>query len=448
MSAVDVREAITRAHHEEWARVVAALDRRFGDLDIAEEAAAEAFATAVERWPADGVPPNPGAWLTTTANRKAIDRIRRENKRDDKQKEAQMLYDDDPPEPLGAIDDDRLRLIFTCCHPALAMEARVALTLRMVGGLTVPEIARAFLVQETTMGQRITRAKAKIKAARIPYRVPSAEDLPARVSGVLAVLFLVFNEGYLATGPDTDPVRHDLTAEAIRLARLLRALLPDDGEVAGLLALMLLTEARRTARVSASGELVTLDEQDRGAWDAALIAEGHRLVRERLAARGVAPGATRSSPRSTPCTPPPATSATPTGRRSSPSTTSSSASTPRRSSPSTARSRSPSSTARRWRWRPSTVSRTALAGYHAYHATRADLLRRLGRSAVARGVRQGHRAGGQHRRDRLPHPPPRPARVAVKLIANPIRRRRRDWVRLERSSGSSRSSSVPSPAGR
>ena len=288
MSLVDVREAITQAHHEEWARVVASLTRRFGDLDIAEEAAAEAFATAVQRWPSDGVPPNPGAWLTTTANRKAIDRIRRENKRDDKQKEAQMLYDD-PPEPLGAIDDERLRLIFTCCHPALAMETRVALTLRMVGGLTVPEIARAFLVQETAMGQRITRAKAKIKAARIPYRVPSAEDLPARVSGVLAVLFLVFNEGYLATGPDTDPVRHDLTAEAIRLTRLIRALMPEDGEVAGLLALMLLTEARRTARVSPSGELVPLDEQDRGAWDAALIAEGHRLVRERLAA-GVAPG--------------------------------------------------------------------------------------------------------------------------------------------------------------
>ncbi len=360
MSVVDVREAITQAHHEEWARVVASLTRRFGDLDIAEEAAAEAFATAVERWPADGVPPNPGAWLTTTANRKAIDRIRRENKRDDKQKEAQMLYDDDPPEPLGAIDDERLRLIFTCCHPALAMETRVALTLRMVGGLTVPEIARAFLVQETAMGQRITRAKAKIKAARIPYRVPSAEDLPARVSGVLAVLFLVFNEGYLATGPDTDPVRHDLTAEAIRLTRLIRALMPEDGEVAGLLALMLLTEARRTARVSASGELVALDEQDRGAWDAALVAEGHRLVRERLAA--AAPGwlrvATRSSPRSTPCTPPPATCATPTGRRSSPSTTSSSASTPRRSSPSTGPSRSPSSTARRWHWRPSTASTT------------------------------------------------------------------------------------------
>jgi RNA polymerase sigma-70 factor (ECF subfamily) len=269
--------------------VVAALTRRFGDLDIAEEAAAEAFATAVERWQVDGVPPNPGGWLTTTAHRRAIDRIRREYKRDDKHKEALVLYDDDPSEPRGVISDERLRLIFTCCHPALAMQARVALTLRLVGGLTVPEIARAFLVQEATMGQRITRAKAKIKAAGIPYRVPAAADLPGRVSGVLAVLYLVFNEGYLATGPDTDPVRHELTAEAIRLTRLIRTLLPADGEVAGLLALMLLTEARRTARVSANGELVTLAEQDRGAWDEALIAEGHQLVRERLAT-GMAAG--------------------------------------------------------------------------------------------------------------------------------------------------------------
>jgi RNA polymerase sigma-70 factor (ECF subfamily) len=289
VNANDAREAITRAQREEWAWVVASLTRRFGDLDIAEESAAEAFAVAVERWPVDGAPPSPGAWLTTTANRKAIDRIRRENKRDEKHQEARMLYDDDPPKPRGAVDDDRLRLIFTCCHPALAMEARVALTLRMVAGLTVPQIARAFLVQESAMGRRITRAKDKIKAARIPYKVPSAEDLPARISGVLAVLFLVFNEGYLATGGDTDPLRPELTAEAIRLTRLLRELLPKDGEVAGLLALMLLIEARRTARVSASGELVPLDQQDRGAWDRALIAEGHALVRERLAA-GVAPG--------------------------------------------------------------------------------------------------------------------------------------------------------------
>ncbi|HEY9290511.1 MAG TPA: DUF6596 domain-containing protein [Microlunatus sp.] len=289
MIEIDPREAITRAHQQEWARVVATLTKRFSDLDIAEEATAEAFAAAVERWPVDGAPPNPGAWLTVTAQRKAIDRIRRESKRDDKHKQAQMMYDDGPPEDRGVIDDERLRLIFICCHPALALQTRVALTLRMIGGLTVPEIARAFLVQEAAMGRRITRAKVKIKAARIPYRVPSAEELPARVQGVLAVLYLVFNEGYLATGADSDPVRRDLTSEAIRLTRLVRELMPTDGEVAGLLALMVLTEARRTARLSATGELVTLTEQDRGSWDADLIAEGHRLVRERVAT-GVAPG--------------------------------------------------------------------------------------------------------------------------------------------------------------
>ncbi|EWM13611.1 RNA polymerase sigma-70 factor [Kutzneria sp. 744] len=385
MTVTDVREAVTRAHHEEWARVVAALTRRFGDLDIAEEAAAEAFATAVERWPADGVPPNPGAWLTTTANRKAIDRIRRENKRDDKHKEARMVSDDDPHEPLGAIDDDRLRLIFTCCHPALATEARLALTLRMVGGLTVPEIARAFLVAESAMGQRITRAKAKIKAARIPYRVPSAADLPARVSGVLTALFLVFNEGYLATGPDTDPLRHDLTAEAIRLTRLIRALLPDDGEVAGLLALMLLTEARRTARVSAGGELVALDEQDRGAWDTALIAEGHRLVRERLAA-GVAPGPYQILA---------AINAVHTSARDIRDTDWSQVLAlydqlvRLDSSPVVALNRA---IAQAELDGPevalAAVDRLEprLAGYHPYHATRADLLRRLGRSRESRAA--------------------------------------------------------------
>ncbi len=382
---IDVGEAIARAHHEEWARVVAALTRRFGDLDIAEEATAEAFATAVERWPTDGVPPNPGGWLTTTANRKAIDRIRREHKRDDKQREAQMSVDDHSPEPLGAIDDDRLRLIFTCCHPALAMETRVALTLRMVGGLTVPEIAHAFLVQEDAMGRRITRAKAKIKATRIPYRVPSAEDLPVRVSGVLGVLFLVFNEGYLATGPEADPIRHELTAEAIRLTRLIRALLPEDGEVAGLLALMLLTDARRTARVSGGGELIPLDEQDRSAWDPALIAEGHRLVRERLAS-GVPPGryqilaainAVHTSARD----------ATETDWwqivalydqlvRLDPSPVvalNRAIAVAELDGPAVALA---------------TVDRLAdpLAGYHAYHATRADLLRRLDRSDQSRAA--------------------------------------------------------------
>jgi RNA polymerase sigma-70 factor (ECF subfamily) len=381
----DVQAAITRAHQEEWARMIAVLTRRFGDLDIAEEAAAEAFAAAVERWPSDGVPPNAGAWLTTTAGRKAIDRIRRESKRDGKEKEAHMVSYDDPPEPLAAINDERLRLIFTCCHPALAMETRVALTLRMVGGLTVSEIARAFLVQETAMGQRITRAKAKIKAARIPYRVPATEDLPARVSGVLAVLFLVFNEGYLASGPDTAPVRHDLTSEAIRLTRLIRTLLPDDGEVAGLLALMLLTEARRPARVSAAGELVTLTEQDRAAWDAVLVAEGHRLVRERLAA-GVAPGRYQILA---------AINAVHTSARDARDTDWSQVVAlydqlvrldP---SPIVALNRAiavaeldgPEVAL-------AAVDRLGdrLAGYHAYHATRAELLRRLGRSQQSRAA--------------------------------------------------------------
>jgi RNA polymerase sigma-70 factor, ECF subfamily len=277
-----VDEAITRAHHEEWARVIAGLARRFGDLDLAEDCAAEAYAAAVERWPRDGIPPHPAGWLTTTATRKAIDRLRRESQRDAKHQAARMLTDDTPPEPTCPVEDDRLRLVFTCCHPALAMEARVALTLRLLGGLTIAEIARAFLVQETTMAQRVTRAKVKIKAAHVPYRVPSAEDIRERLAGVLAVVYVVFNEGYLATAGD-DPLRTDLTDEAIRLARLLRTLLPDDGEVTGLLALMLLTDARRAARVSRTGELVTLAEQDRGAWNRELIIEGHALVRERLA---------------------------------------------------------------------------------------------------------------------------------------------------------------------
>jgi RNA polymerase sigma-70 factor (ECF subfamily) len=289
MTGIHVEEAITRVYHEEWARLVATLAKRVGDLDIAEEAAADAFAVASERWPTDGLPPNPGAWLTTTALRKAIDRIRRDSKRSVKHTEAGDMFDNDPSDATGPIEDDRLRLIFTCCHPALAMETRAALTLRMVGGLTMPEIARAFLVPETAMGQRITRAKAKIMAANIPYRIPTESDLPARVSGVLAVLFLIFNEGYLATGPGVDPIRHDLTAEAIRLTRLIHALMPEHGEVTGLLALMLLTEARRPARISADGELVTLERQDRATWDATLIAEGHQLVRERLAS-GESPG--------------------------------------------------------------------------------------------------------------------------------------------------------------
>lgn len=283
MTEHSAERAIVRAYREEWARVVAGLARRFGDLDLAEDAAAEAFAAAVERWPRDGTPPNPGGWLTTTAGRKALDRLRRESHRDAKHRAAQLLSDTDPPEPTGPVEDDRLRLLVICCHPALAMEARVALTLRLLGGLTVPEIASAFLVHETTMAQRITRAKAKIKAAHIRYQIPSTEDVRERLDGVLAVIYLVFNEGYLASAPERS-LRTDLSDEAIRLGRLLHSLLPDDGEVTGLLALMLLTDARRAARLSAGGALVTLQEQDRGAWDRALIAEGHSLVRERLAA--------------------------------------------------------------------------------------------------------------------------------------------------------------------
>ena len=272
--------AIERIFREEYGRVVASLVRRFGDIDVAEDAASEALLVALEKWPVDGTPPNPGAWLTTTAGNKAIDRIRRERQRDAKHEAAQIMYDDTPHEPTGIVEDDRLRLIFTCCHPALAPEARVALTLRLLGGLTVPEIAAAFLVPETTMAQRITRAKAKIKGANIPYRVPGEADLAERLAGVLAVLYLVYNEGYLASSGEA-AVREDLTGEAIRLVRILRPLLPDVPEVTGLLALMLLTESRRATR-QAGDELVPLHEQDRGGWDRTLIAEGHDLVRECL----------------------------------------------------------------------------------------------------------------------------------------------------------------------
>lgn len=376
-------DALERTHREQWARVVATLARRFGDLDVAEEAAAEAFATAAARWPVDGVPPNPGGWITTTATRKAIDRLRRESRRGDVHREALMLSDDTPPEPLGAIADDRLRLVFTCCHPALTMEARVALTLRLVGGLTVAEIARAFLVQESALGQRITRAKAKIAAARIPYRVPSAQDLPARTSGVLAVLYLVFNEGYLATGPDTDPVRPDLTAEAIRLARLVRTLLPEDGEVAGLLALMLLSEARRPARVAADGALVPLASQDRTAWDGALIDEGHRLVRERLAS-GAAPGRYQLLA---------AINAVHTDARDARDTDWSQVVALYDQlvvldrSPVVALNRAVAvAEVEGAQVALAAVDQLALDGYHAFHAVRAELLRRLDRDAEARSA--------------------------------------------------------------
>lgn len=260
---------------EEWPRVVASLNRRFGDLDIAEDAAGEAFLAAVATWGAPGAsaPPNPGGWLMTTAMRKAIDRIRREHKRTSKYVEALMLQSD--PEPARAVEDDQLRLIFTCTHPALQPEARLALTLRLVAGLTVGEIARALLSSEAAIGRRITRAKTKIRDAHIPFVVP--EPLTERLQDVLAVIYLVFNEGYLPSG--NTELRVDLSGEAIRLARLLYGLLPDEPEAAGLLALLLLTDSRRAARIDADGELVTLDRQDRSVWNWQLIAEGHALVR-------------------------------------------------------------------------------------------------------------------------------------------------------------------------
>ena len=273
--------AVERVFRQEYGRLIASLVRRFDDIDIAQDAAGEAFIAALEKWPESGVPANPGGWLTTTASNRAIDRIRRERQRDVKHQAAFMSHDDTPHEHTGPVEDDRLRLLFTCCHPALAPESRIALTLRLLGGLTVAEIAQAFLVPETTMAQRITRAKKKIAAAKVPYRVPGPADLPERLGGVLAVLFLVFNEGYLATG-DGDPVRAELTGEAIRLTRVLRRLLPEEPEVAGLLGLLVLTEARREARVR-NGQLVPLGEQDRPGWDGALIVEGHDLVRECLA---------------------------------------------------------------------------------------------------------------------------------------------------------------------
>lgn len=255
-----VDEAIESTYRSEWARIVAGITRRYGDLGIVEEATAQAFATAAHRWHATEVPRNPASWITTAAHRTAIDRLCREGLRHPKQREAILLLEPPDPPREGAVDDDRLRLLFTCCHPALSMGSSVALILRIVGGLTVAEIARAFLVQDTTMGQRISRAKSRIMNARIPYHVPLEEDLPARIDGVLTVLYLIFNEGYLATGPGTAPLRRDLAAESIRLTRLVRELLPADEEVAGLVALMLLTDARAAARLLSDGQLVRLDE--------------------------------------------------------------------------------------------------------------------------------------------------------------------------------------------
>lgn len=289
-------EAIDRIFREESGRVIAGLIRAVGDFDLAEESVQDAFLAALEHWPAEGPPPNPGAWIATTARRKAIDRLRRAKRLDQKTEALALLMtstssETDPADLTGLerppIEDDRLRLIFTCCHPALAVDAQVGLTLRLLGGLRTPEIARAFLLPEPTLAQRLVRAKRKIRSAAIPYRVPAADELPERLGAVLHVLYLVFNEGYSATSGAV-LVRRELAAEAIRLTRVLASLMPEQPEVLGLLSLMLLQDSRRDARQSEAGELVVLSEQDRGRWDAGRIAEGLAAL-ERASSLG-APG--------------------------------------------------------------------------------------------------------------------------------------------------------------
>jgi RNA polymerase sigma-70 factor (ECF subfamily) len=272
---------IERVFREEYGRAVSVLVRVCGDIDIAEEVVQDAFVAAMERWPATGLPPSPAGWIISTARNRAVDRFRRESSREERHAEAARLHDRGEPLDEGPVRDDQLRLIFTCCHPALATSVQVALTLRLLGGLTTSEIARAFFVPEATMAQRLVRAKGKIRDARIPFRVPDERELPPRLRAVMAVVYLIFNEGYTASAGER-LVRDDLCAEAIRLGRLLAELMPDEPEVIGLLALMLLIESRRATRATSNGELTLLADQDRGRWNRALIAEGQSIVRRCL----------------------------------------------------------------------------------------------------------------------------------------------------------------------